>query len=299
MILFSSLLGGLHKQFTVKLLVTAAMLFLLLISHPIYACEAGEQCIEENQWSVGLAVGLGAKTNPLVDGQTIPQIVLLDIAWYGEKAYFDNIELGYRWLDDESIGFESYLTLDRERMFFTFWDPINILVGVSDTAVDPPLPVDPDNSLDISINEVSTRQWAGLFGNRLHYYNGSHKLSLSFETGVTGAHKGQILNLSYKKVWRQNNWQFQVKTNLTWKSDELIDYYYGIGEKDNIPSSHWYTGKGGIQAGVSLYYNYKLSEQWQFMANTSYQRLHAGMVNSPLVDKKHTSALFVGFGYRF
>jgi len=264
-----------------------------------------DACIESGQWSLGIALGLGAQSNPLVDGDTIPLLALFDLAWYGEQAYFDNGELGLRWLRHDKLSFDSFIAFDRERRFFNFWDPANILFS---TALSPvPPPKDPDMSpitdsqddRKVSADDISTRRWAVLLGNRLQYTEGLHQFSFTLNTDISGIHKGQSAELSYRKVWHGDNWQFQLRPRITWKSDSLIDYYYGIDKNDDVPDFLLYEGKSGFQAGFSAFYSYRLSERWQIIVNAAYQRLNSGMVDSPLVEQNHTSTLFIGVGYRY
>ena len=268
---------------------------ILLAPHTGFTCDEDEQCIEQDTWSIGVAFGLGVKTNPLVDGDAIPQVIMLDIAWYGENAYFDNGELGYRWLEDENFGLESYITPDRERAFFHFWDPANILIniGVSTPTNEP----SPDLDIKVSIDDISDRKWAVLGGTRLSYYQGSQKWALTLETDISGVHSGHRLGLSYQKTWVGDKWLVQLKPSLTWKSDALIDYYYGLDREDNALIN--YKGKGGIQPSIALFYAYEITPKWQFLFNTSYQSLHSGMTNSPLVNDNFVGSVFVGTGYRF
>jgi outer membrane protein len=268
---------------------------ILLMPSNSFACDEDEQCIEQDTWSIGLAFGLGAKTNPLVDGDAIPQVLMLDIAWYGENAYFDNGEIGYRWLEDETFGLESYITLDRERAFFHFWDPANILLntGVIAPSNDP----DSEQDITVSIDDISDRKWAVLGGSRLSYYSGSQKLSLSLETDISGIHNGHRIGLSYQKTWAGDKWRVQLTPSLTWKSDAVVDYYYGLDRDDK--ALLLYDGKAGIQPGISLFYAYEITPKWHFLFNTSYQSLHSGMTNSPLVKDNSVSSVFIGAGYRF
>lgn len=283
-----------------------ACLFLLLIAFSGIACEDSDQCIEQDKWSIGLALGLGAKTNPLVDGDATPQVLLLDIAWYGETGYFDNGELGFRWIEEENFGIESYLTLDRERAFFFFWDPANILVniGASADAPDPNLPLpnepdtnEPDQFTEVSLNDIKNKDWVVMAGTRFNYYQGSHRWTASFESDVTGVHNGHRLGLSYQKTWIGDNWRVQIMPSLTWKNDAYIDYYYGLDESDSV--NLLYEGKGGLQPSISLFYAYDIAPKWQFLFSSSYQSLHSGMTNSPLVKDNNVSSLFIGAGYRF
>jgi hypothetical protein len=47
-------------------------------------------CREEKNWRFGIALGFGERTNPLVQSEDIPVLVDLDIAWFGERWFFDN-----------------------------------------------------------------------------------------------------------------------------------------------------------------------------------------------------------------
>lgn len=268
-------------------------LCVLATSHVAIACQNAQPCTEQNQWSVGIAMGLGAITNPLVDADTIPQLILLDVAWYGERAYFDNGELGIRWIDSKYIGLETYLTFDKERAFFNFWQPSNVFVISSNI---------PDGALvssAVSINGISSRRWAALLGNRVHYYSGNNSFTFALETDISSVHNGQRLELAYRKIWSGDKWQFQISPNIVYKSDSLTDYYYGLDAQDKLSEDLFYVGKGGVQAGLSLQYRYSLSERWQFLVNTGYSHFHKGMTNSPLLEKNYSLSLFMGAGYRF
>lgn len=264
-----------------------------------FSCNNNEQCIEQGQWSIGLAAGVGAKTNPLVDGNAIPQVLLLDIAWYGEQVYLDNTELGFRWLQAQSYGIETYVTVDSERAFFYFFDPVNLLASVS------PPPSNSDGevggssgqTVEVSIDDVQSRKWAILAGSRFNYYHNTQKWSLTLETDITGVHNGQRVALSYQKAWVGEHWRAVITPSITYKSDALIDYYYGLDAAD--ATGLLYEGKGGFQPSISLFYAYDVSPKWQFIFSSAYQSLHSGMTLSPLVKDKHVSSFFIGAGYRF
>ncbi|GAA0855309.1 MipA/OmpV family protein [Aliiglaciecola litoralis] len=253
---------------------------------------------------MGIALGIGARSNPLVDGDVFPNIVLVDIAWYGEQVYFDNAEIGYKLIDNDTIGVESYLTLDREASHFKFWHVGNFSVAV----VAPPAGVPnepPDNQGSegelsyIALDEVSDRKWAVNFGTRIHFYQPDSEITLAVETDASGVHKGHKAILSYEHFWAGNDWQFSIRPSLTWKSDGLVNYYYGISERDSPIENVHYEASGGFQPSIAILFTKKINDKWHWIANASYQKLHSGMTDSPLVDENNINNVFVGVGYRF
>ena len=51
-------------------------------------------------WRFGVALGYGERTNPLIQSDDIPIVVDLDIAWFGERWFFDNGDLGFSLVDN-------------------------------------------------------------------------------------------------------------------------------------------------------------------------------------------------------
>lgn len=281
---------------------------LFLTSHITQAQECIDEsvCVDQGQWQIGVALGAGVRTNPLVDGKNIPLVVQLDLAWYGENAYFDNGELGYTWLSKERFDIDTYLSLDRERTSFSALDPANFFVPDS-TPIEPGVPVDPDiggdgganNDLVVSSRDIAGRKWAILFGNQIRYFGERFRISLSLETDISGAHKGQRVKLEYQRFWSGQNWRFSLMPSLNYQSDKVTDYYYGLSERDQVTPDQLYKASGGIQPQLSIQFTYQLSARWHFISNASYLKLHSGLRNSPIVNDNNITNIFIGAGYRF
>lgn len=259
----------------------------------------GTSSVEKSNWQVGVAIGLGAKSNPLVDGDAIPQVVLLDLAWYGENAYFDNGEVGYKLIQSEFTGLESYLTIDRERAFFNFWHPSNIFVTGSALTPSAPADSNDDSELAISIEQIERRKWAVNAGLRMHLYGDNYEWAFSAESDVSSVHDGYKAALTYQHFWRGSDWSVMVRPSLIWKSDKLVNYYYGLSDQDRLVHSQGYTAKGGFQPAISILYTKQINPNWQWIVSASYQKLHNSMTNSPLVRRDNISSLFIGAGYKF
>lgn len=297
-------------------------LFILLsifVSGTILACSEDETCIEKSSWHFGIALGLGVKTNPLVDGDNIPLLILPDIAWYAEKAYFDNGELGYQWLDQPKFAFETFLQLDRENALFSFLHPANILVPTNESStsiiddsfnssIDGPIDnttIGPSNENlqrpepSLSIDEIASRKWAVNAGFRGHYFLSNGEWQLSFKQDISNVHKGQQVGLQYSHRWVWHDFRFTLRTGTDWKSARLIDYYYGVSQRDTNNTELYFDGKSGWQTYLSINTTKPINENWSWLTKIGYRRLPNSLTNSPLIEKNSIRNVFLGVAYRF
>ncbi|WP_158966387.1 MipA/OmpV family protein [Paraglaciecola sp. L3A3] len=274
-----------------------------------WAC-SGESCIKTNSWQLGVAFGLGIKSNPLVDGDNIPLIILPDLAWYGEKAYFDNGELGYQWLNSTNYSLETFVSLDQERAFFSFYHPANLFYPSKGFATAQPItPSTPETSEDrlefplapeeISIDSIAKRNWALNGGIRWHYFENNTEWKVSLQNDVSNVHKGQIVSLSYSYKWLLNDTQIKLRLGADWKSANLVDYYYGVDERDNINPQTYYQASSSLEPNLALNIIKPISPDWYLLANMSYKKLPSAMTLSPLVEEDSIEHIFVGAAYRF
>jgi outer membrane protein len=268
----------------------------LFYSYSSYSCEPPKDCLLANSWQISIAVGLGVRTNPLVDGDDLPLLLLPDVAWYGDASYFDNGEFGYQWIDADTHAFETFVHMDEERSFFSFWSPSNIFLSTDALAVEVS---DSGSALEVSIDQVASRKWALNAGFRMHYRQKHGEWSLSLEKDISTVHKGEKLHLSYQHQWQWQEWRMALKIAAIWKSTKLSNYYYGISARDNVSSQFFYQAKAGWQPKLSLHLQRPLNRNWLWLLNASYQQLHAGITNSPLVLEKDIQSVFSGFAYRF
>lgn len=279
------------------------LVILFIFTRPSFAgCNSGKDCVAPGEWQLGIAMGLGVRTNPLVDGNDIPLLFLPDIAWYGDNAYFDNGELGYQWHEDMTFSFESFIAINRERVFFSFWHPANILIPTSNlgvsTVVGPEEVANPDTT-KISIEDIASRRWAIDGGVRIHIHQDKGEWRLALSTDVSSVHNGQQVALSYIHDWQWLSWHLSLTPSLVWKSSSLINYYYGLSAKDKVELQAYYNGRGGWQPAISVSASKKIDEHWQWLVFASFQALNKGMSDSPLVEADNISSVFFGMAYKF
>lgn len=266
-------------------------------------CSSKENCIDKQSWQIGVALGLGVKTNPLVDGRDIPLVIIPDVAWYGDQAYFDNGELGLQWINDSQYSVETFILIDKERAFFSFLHPANIFSPENSISADFPAeePFEdfkqPLNNL--SIDEIARRKWAIHAGARWHYFFDNSELTASVEHDISRVHDGQKVNIGYRYagVWQDVNFSFSILAS--WKSARLVDYYYGVSEQDTDNSSLYFMGESGWQPKISFSVSKPINKKWHWLGSASYQYLPNSFTNSPLVDNNNIKRIFLGVAYRF
>ena len=154
---------------TLVCLAAFLALNLSLFANASTVCTRNKDCPEQNHhtgWQLGVALGVGARTNPLVDGDPVPLVLMPDIAYYSEYIYFDNGELGTRWSINADHDINLILSANRERAFFSFWQPANIFLPSINTGI-PSIPTNDiseppvaENNLTVSIDELDKRGWA-------------------------------------------------------------------------------------------------------------------------------------------
>lgn len=270
---------------------------------------SSEACAGVGEFEVSVALGAGVRTNPLHSGSHFPLIIVPDIAWYGEQFYLDNTEVGFQWYDTETVAFETFLNLNGERGYFSRGHASNFFL--SSSAPDGSLIEDGENSGSsddvneerggrfLGIDDVGNRDWAIDAGARIHFYFDQTELQVSAYQDISNVHKGQQLNTTLIHTLNHQKWRVSGAIGLTWKSEKLLDYYYGIDARDNVDMEWFYQARSGLFPSLRLSVSRELNAQWRLFTYAKYTHLDKNMTDSPLVDENQTITLFGGVTYRF
>jgi outer membrane protein len=105
------------------------------------------------------------------------------------------------------------------------------------------------------------------------------------------------LEYNHRVIWQK--FRLGLLLGTDWKSSRLIDYYYGVSQRDTQLTELYFNGKSGWQAYLSLSAQKPINENWSWLANIGYRRLPNSLISSPLIEKNNISNLFVGVAYRF
>ena len=117
-------------------------------------CDAASpDCAVVGKWNFSLALGAGVRTNPLVQGQDLPLIVVPQFSYYGKRFYIDNLDVGLTALESAKNTLSLIASPGYDRIFFYRSDLQNIFVNIGGAAGTnpPPTPVPfPSRSRPIS-----------------------------------------------------------------------------------------------------------------------------------------------------
>ncbi|WOT04510.1 MipA/OmpV family protein [Shewanella youngdeokensis] len=266
-------------------------------------CESDNSCIEVERWDIGIALGYGSKTNPLKDYDDIPIYLVPTIAYYGDRWFFDNGDLGYTLTEGESFTINLIGTFSHDRAFFYRWDPSN-LFSIQNNSFEQSIGNETSTGMSKNTPEINTmeklcRKFTYLGGAEAFLYTAFGIVKTSVTHDLFNVHNGTEAQLKWRYNIPLNSWNFEFAAVLDWKSKRVVDYYYGIRPSESIYWSEKYQPKSALNQGLEFTGQYVLTDNWNLLFAARYTKIADEIVASPLLEKDHTTTYFLGAAYRF
>lgn len=320
------------------LILLSALLFHVPICYAIDN-EVVQQAIDEYEqspWELGVAAGYGVRTNPLVNSEDIPLYAVLDIAWFGERFFFDNGDLGLTLHETDSLSISLIAHVNNERNVFSWLSNENFGVQLlsntgasfADTATDKQnidaiagsdrgavmeasasnsedkhsdVAPNPRESVKVEAASVKIpRRGVAVDGGIELIYGGDWgDIQIQALSDWSFTHKGFEFWASYAYYWRFGNWRLSPSIGLNWKSSDLLDYYYGVRESEATSSRPAYHAASGFNSFARLSLAYRFNDNWSIVGVAEYENLSRSIRHSPIVDRDNIETLFIGLMYRF
>lgn len=256
---------------------------------------------EEKNWRFGVAVGYGERTNPLIQSEDIPVLIDLDIAWFGERWFFDNFDLGFELFDRPSFTTNIVARVNSDRAFFSKTNTkyINFSYlkgGVLGPAVDPgsgalvdqPVQFKPpkrDYAIELGFEMLTDGEW-GMAALRAFH-------------DVSSTHHGYEFSADYGFRWVRGRWSIGPSVGVSYKSAALSDYYWGVHDDEATFLLPVYEAKGGFGWEAGLRTSYYLTKSIRLALSANYERLQHSVAMSPLVEDDHVLGYFAGLAWQF
>lgn len=124
--------------------------------------------------------------------------------------------------------------------------------------------------------------------------------SVSFQGDVSSRHNGYSAELTYAlPLIETERFSLFPAVGVTWLSEDMINYYYGVRSSEALPGRSAYTPGSAVNPYVSVDVSYQLAECWMLTANLAGVALDKEIRNSPLVDKDYELSVVAGVVYHF
>src|ERR1700753_3301248 len=106
------------------------------------------ECVAEGRWNFSVALGAGARTNPLVGGEDIPLVLVPHVSYYGKRFFLDDLDLGVSLVEGEASTLSLVASPGYDRVYFYRTDLQNFFVTGYDAAGAPTYGYGGPGSLD-------------------------------------------------------------------------------------------------------------------------------------------------------
>lgn len=241
----------------------------------------------ESPWRLGVALGYGQRTNPLKYSDNITVIVDVDIAWFGEHWFFDNGDVGYTLSENDLFTVNLLGRINSDRVFFsktnTQFISISNSVGES-LVVEAEIP-DRDYAIEAGVELLADGDWGYLQAGAFQ--------------DVSRTHKGSEIYAEYSHTFRNGRWFYEPSLGVSWKSQKLNDYYWGVTPDEASAAFPPYEADSGVNYFARFQLSYQLTRKWATLFVVEYERLNHEAAESPLVEEKSVYGAFAGLKYNY
>jgi len=265
---------------------------------------------EVGQWNFSIGIGLGNRSNPLIDGEDTPLYIIPSLSYYGEHVYYDDGVLGYSYEITPQLYVSAITQLNAHAGNFSQWHPTNFLVPTTSEPTNNSMlsntyPLSPKEVADtpVSVALLSKRNWALDAGAQINYFTPQDiMLQFNLLTDVSGVYNGFNAQLKIEKTWGFSQIQplsVKLSTSLDWYSEKLANYYYGISYLDNNEIASYYYPSSGRNITVGLTANYQFNSQWRAVLTYRRTTLGESIARSRMVRHSKSKTFFIGAMYNF
>ena len=255
----------------------------------ILLLHCGNAAAQSGDWRLGVAMGYGERGNPLIQSDDLPVVVDLDVAWFGERFFFDNGDLGFTFADGAAATASLMARVRSDRVFFGRADLEFVNVSLAGEPI-------PGDAVPL---EVPNRDYAVEAGTELLTDGRWGYLQVSAFQDISGVHDGYEIGIDYGVGFALDRWYIEPGVRVVYKSEALNDYYWGIRESEANSALPAYTAGAGVNVGARLQVAYYLSKQWAWRVAVDYERLDGEIADSPVVARDHVVGYFAGISYGF
>jgi outer membrane protein len=281
------------SRFYQKLLITLSLLILnVSVRAESHAAE------DESRWDLSIALGFGVRTNPVMDNDNIPLIVLPQFSYQGDRFFIQNLDVGYTLFQNDTQQFNLLLTPSYDQIFFNEWDISNFVDHASLSAIAKDGPTIEQANRAIDKSRLHDRRMAALAG--IEYSQNIYDLDFQLQVlqEVTGYYDGNEIRFALSKNITTGKHDVKLTLGANWQNAATVNYFYGLPERESV-GNFAYEANGGLTGLLRFDWSYQLDEHWGLRFFTSYRHLSHSISDSPLVTRNNVITAFAGGVYHF
>jgi outer membrane protein len=87
--------------------------------------------------------------------------------------------------------------------------------------------------------------------------------------------------------------------NLTYQSEDYVDYYFGVKQREANANRKAYKGDSTVSYGLGYKLVMPINDNWQVSQMTQYTRLGSGISDSSIVDSANQWVVGASVSYNF
>jgi outer membrane protein len=136
-------------------------------------------------------------------------------------------------------------------------------------------------------------------GISINYKTNDNQFTFLALTDVSKNHNGYEINLTYSKYYHSKLSSIIPYVTIIQKSDELVDYYYGVQADEATVFRSSYYGEATMNIQFGIRSNWRIGKHHNFTANAYYMVYGNNIKNSPLIDSSGKTRIVLGYMYVF
>lgn len=166
------------------------------------------------------------------------------------------------------------------------------LVGLSDHD-------DMDEDISKDFRGLNRRRFDFLMGPRGTAYLDNYIVQVHALKDIWSTHEGELYSVKLARHWQHRNWNYHAILGATYRTQDVMDYYYSIDADEASEKFPEFTAPGGMSYSFEVGATYPISESWVFRGFIRRIQLDSGVARSPLILDDHGEMIATAISYVF
>lgn len=137
------------------------------------------------------------------------------------------------------------------------------------------------------------------YGAAASWRNDIVDVSAEWLTDASDNSGGERVTLGLKRGFDYGKFEFTPRVSTTWLSDDYVDYYFGVGTAEALPSRAAYRGDAAVNFEAGMRTTYRIKPKQSLFLDVRAEMLDSVIEDSPIVDGSTQSSVFLGYVYMF